>query len=72
MDVAYQCFHDILEYDRFSGASQMFVQNRDDNFGTHMRRLMYGFRERLPASVICLVVCLMKRMAWSNSELCKK
>ena len=56
-------------YDRFSSASQMFVENRAGNFETRMRRLIYGFRERLNASKNSLVICLMNSVAWSSSEI---
>ena len=51
MEVAYNnAFRRFFGYDRFSNASQMFVENRVDNFGAHMGRLIYGFRKRLHAS----------------------
>ena len=56
-------------YDRFSSASQMFVENGVDNFGARIRRLSYGFRE---ASKNWLVIRTIKSAAWSNSELCRK
>ena len=62
-------FRRFFGYDRFSSASQMFVENRAENFETRMRRLIYGFRERLNASRSSLVICLMNSVAWSSSEL---
>ena len=51
MEVAYNnVFRRFCGYDRFSSASQMFVENRVDNFGARMRRLIYGF----PWKIICL------------------
>ena len=50
----------------------MFVENRVDNFGARMRRLIYGFHERLYVSENCLVIRLINSSAWSNSELCQK
>ena len=51
MEVAYNnAFMRFFGYDRFSCASQMFVENRVDNFGARMRRLIYGFHERLYVS----------------------
>ena len=73
MEVAYNnVFRRFFGYDRFSSVSQMFVENRVDNFGVRMKRLIYGFRERLYVSENCLVIHLINSAAWSNSELCKK
>ena len=73
MEVAYNnVFMRFFGYDKFSSASQMFVENRVDIFGAGMRRLIYVFRERLYSSENCLVICLINSAAWSNSELCKK
>ena len=73
MEVAYnKVFRRLFGYDRFSSASQMFVENRVDNFGACMRRLIYGFSERSYASNNCLVIRLINSTAWSNSELCQK
>ena len=57
---------------RVISASQMFVENRAENFETRMRRLIYGFRERLNASRNSLVICLVKSVAWSSSGLRQK
>ena len=43
-------------YDRFSSASNMFVENRVGDFKTRMRRLMYGFHERQNTSRNSLVI----------------
>ena len=73
MEVAYNnVFRRFFGYDRFSSASQMFVENRAENFETRMRRLIYGFRERLNASRNSLVICLMNSVAWSSSGLRQK
>ena len=73
MEVAYNnVCRRFFGYDRFSSASQMFVENRVGNFETRMRRLTYGFRERLNASRNSLVICLMNSVAWSSSELRQK
>ena len=73
MAVAYNnVFRIFFGYARFSSASQMFVENRVDNFGARMRRLIYGFSERLYAPGNCLVIRLINSSAWSNSELCQK
>ena len=65
MEVAYNnVFRRFFGYDRFSNASEMFVETRPDNF---------GFHERLHASENCLVIYQMTSAAWSNySELCPK
>ena len=73
MEVAYNnVFRRFFGYDRFSSASQMFVENRVENFETRMRRLIHGFHERLNASRNSLVICLMNSVAWSSSELRQK
>ena len=73
MEVAYNnVFRRFFGYNRFSSASQMLVENRVDNLGARMRRLIYGFRERLYVSENCLVIRLINSAAWSNSELCQK
>ena len=73
MEVAYNnVIRRFFGYDRFSSASQMFVENRAENFETRMRRLIYVFRERLNASRNSLVICLMNSVAWSSSELRQK
>ena len=73
MEVAYDnVFRRFFGYDRFSSASQMFVENRAENFETRMRRLIYGFSERLNASRNSLVICLMNSVAWSSSGLRQK
>ena len=71
MEVVYNnVFGRFFSYDRFSSSSQMFVENRVNISGAHMRRLIYGFRERVYASENCLVIRLIDSAAWSNSELC--
>ena len=73
MEVAYNnVFRRFFGYGRFSSASQMFVENRVDNCGARMRRLIYGFRERLYVSENCQVIRLINSAAWSNFELCQK
>ena len=69
MEVTYNnVFRRFFGYDRFSSASQMFEESRVDNFGASMRRLIYGFRERLYAAENCLVIRLINSAAGSNSE----
>ena len=73
MEVAYNnVFRRFFGYDRFSSASQTFVENRAENFETRMRRLIYGFCERLNALRNNLVICLMNSVAWSSSGLRQK
>ena len=55
-----------------SCASQMFGENRAENFETRVWRLVYGFRERLNAPRNSLVICLMNSVAWSSSGLRQK
>ena len=70
IEVAYNnVFRRLFGYDRFSSASNMFVDNRVDKFEARMRKLIYGFRERLNVSRNCLVICLLNSAAWSKSEL---
>ena len=56
-------FRRFFGYDRFSSASKMFVENKVENFETQMRRLIYGFRERLNAPRNSLDICLMNSVA---------
>ena len=73
MEVVYNnVFRRFFGYDRFCSASQMFVENRAENFETRMRRLIYGFREGLNASRNSLVICWMNSAAWSSSGLRQK
>ena len=73
MEVAYNnVYRRFFGYDRLSSACKMFIENRVENFETRMRRLVYGFRERLNASRNSLVICLMNSVAWSSSELRQK
>ena len=73
MELAYNnVFRRFFGYDRFSSASQMFVENRVDNIGACMRKLIYGSRERLYVSENCRVIRLINSAAWSNSEFCQK
>ena len=50
MEMAYNyVFMRVVGYDRFCSTSKMFVEDRVDNFGARMRRLIYEFHERLNA-----------------------
>ena len=73
MEVAYNnIFRRFFVYDKLSSASQMFVENRVDDFAARMRRLIYGFREWLHASENYWVICLANSAAWSNSKIVSK
>ena len=48
LEVAYNnVFRRFLGYDKYCSASSMFVENRTDGFDARIRKLVYGFRERL-------------------------
>ena len=46
----------------------MFVDNRVDNSGAQIRRLMYGLGESLNVPGNNLVICLMVNLKWLSSE----
>ena len=47
----------------------MFVENRIDGFDARVRRLVYGFRERLEESENPLIETIMNSSAWRASKL---
>ena len=72
MEVAYNnVFRRFFGDEKFSSVSQMFVENKIENFAARMRRLIYGFRERyyMPQKI---AICLMNNSSSSNCELCQK
>ena len=72
MEVAYNnVFRRFFHYEKFCSASEMFVVNRVENFDARMRKLTFGFRERLNTSENTLVICLLNSIAWTSSQLCK-
>ena len=58
-----------MGYEKFCSASGMFVENRSDNFDTRIRRLVYGFYQRLIVSENSLVKCVVNSSAWLSSKL---
>ena len=70
MHVAYNnVFRRLMGYHNFCSASGMFVENRIDNFDARIRRLVYGFYQRLMCSGNSLVNCVMNSSAWLSSDL---
>ena len=70
MHVAYNnVFRRLMGYHKFCSASGMFVENRIDNFDARIRRLVYGFYQRLMCSGNSLVNCVMNSSAWLSSDL---
>ena len=58
-----------MGYEKFFSASGMFVANRSDNFDTRIRRLVYGFYQRLIVSDNSFVKCVVNSSAWLSSKL---
>ena len=70
MHVAYNnIFRRLMGYHIFCSASGMFVENRIDNFDARIRRLVYGFYQRLMCSGNSLVNCVMNSSTWLSSDL---
>ena len=70
MHVAYNnVFRRQMGYHKFCSTSGMFVENRIDNFDARIRRLVYGFYQRLMCSGNSLVNCVMNSSAWLSSDL---
>ena len=69
IQVAYNnVFRRLMGYEKFCNASGMFVANRSDNFDTRIRRLVYGFYQRLIVSENSLVKCVVNSSAWLSSK----
>ena len=62
-------FRRLMGYHKFCNASGMFVENRIDNFDARIRRLVYGFYQRLMCSGNSLVNSVMNSSAWLSSDL---
>ena len=62
-------FRRLMGYEKFCSASGMFVANRSDSFHTRIRRLVYGFYQRLIVSENSLVKCVVNSSAWLSSNL---
>ena len=58
-----------MGYEKFCSVSGMFVQNRSDNFDTRIRRLAYGFYQKLIVSENSNVKCVVNNSAWLSSKL---
>ena len=70
LEVAYKnIFRRFLGYDKYCSASSMFVENRTDGFDARIRKLVYGFRERLQISENSLIETIINSSAWRSSRL---
>ena len=70
LEVAYNnVFRRFLGYDKYCSASSMFVENRTDGFDARVRKLVYGFRERLQISANSLIETIINSSAWRSSRL---
>ena len=58
-----------MGYDKYCSASGMFVENRTDGFDARVRKLVYGFRERLDISDNPLIETVINSSAWRSSKL---
>ena len=58
----------LMGYEKFCSVSGMFVKDRSDNFGTCIRRLVYGFYQRLIPNNSFLK-CVLINSAWLSSKL---
>ena len=66
LEVAYN--NVFLGYDKYCSASSMFVENRTDGFDARIRKLVYGFRERLQISENSLIETIINSSAWHSSK----
>ena len=48
--ISWQRYCEPDKYDEYCSASGMFVENRTDGLDARVRKLVYGFRERLDIS----------------------
>ena len=70
IQVAYNnVFRRLMGYEKFCSSSGMFVANRSVKFDTRIRRLAYGFYQRLIVSENSLVKCVVNSSAWLSSKL---
>ena len=58
-----------MGYDKYCNASGMFVENRTDGFDARVRKLVYGFRERLDISDNSLIETVINSSVWRSSKL---
>ena len=69
LEVAYNnVFRRLMGYDKYCSASGMFVANRTDGFNARVRKLVYGFRERLDISDNSLIETVINSSAWRSSK----
>ena len=59
----------LMGYHTFCSASGLSVEDRIDNFDARIRRLVYGFYQRLMCSGNSLVNYVMNSSAWLSSDL---
>ena len=70
LEVAYNnVFRRLMGYYKYCSASGMFVENRTDGFDARVRKLVYGFRERLDISDNSLIETVINSSAWRSSKL---
>ena len=62
-------FRGFLGYDKYCSASSMFIENGTDGFDAHIRKLVYGFRERLQISENSLIETVKNSSEWRSSRL---
>ena len=62
-------FRRLMGYDKYCSGSGMFVENRTDGFDALVRKLVYGFRERLDISDNSLIETVINSSAWRSSKL---
>ena len=58
-----------MGYNKYCSANGMFAENRTDGFDARVRKLVYGFRERLDISENSLIETVIKSSAWRSSKL---
>ena len=61
-------FRRFLGYDKYCSASSMFVEYRSDGFDARIRKLLYGFRERLQIAENSLIEIVINSSAWHSSR----
>ena len=70
LEVAYNnVFRKLMGYYKYCRASGMFVENRTDAFDACVRKLAYGFRERLDISDNPLIETVINNSARRSSKL---
>ena len=58
-----------MGYDKYCSASCMFVENRTDGLDALVRKLVYGFRERLEIFDNSRIETVINSSAWRSSKL---